>query len=110
MKNMPKDLNSNFSIKLILFYLLASFFGGLVFSVLTYRSRKHGNSGIGWFLLSFFFIFIFSYISFALFKTSSANHEAFWYYLSISTFAANSVALFILILSFLKNRNIGTSS
>jgi len=110
MKNNPADLNSNFSIKLILFYLLSSFFGGLLFSILSYRSRKKGNSGFGWLLLSLVFIVIFSYISFALYKTSSANHDAFWYYLSLSTIAANGVALFILILSFFKNRNNGISS
>jgi hypothetical protein len=110
MKNNPADLNSNFSIKLILIYLLSSFFGGLLFSILTYRSRKKGNTGFGWIILSLVFIVIFSYISFALYKTSSSNHDAFWYYLGLSTLAANSVALFILLISFFLNRSNGISS
>ncbi len=110
MKNNPADLNSNFSIKLILFYLLSSFFGGLLFSILSYRSIKKGNTGFGWLLLSIVFIVVFSYISFALYKTSSANHDAFWYYLGLSTLAANSIALFILLISFFLNRRNGISS
>jgi hypothetical protein len=110
MKNNPAELNSNFSIKLMLFYLLSSFFGGLLFSILSYRSRKKGNAGFGWIILSIVFIVIFSYISFALYKTSSANHDAFWYYLSLSTIAANSIALFILLMSFFLNRSNGISS
>ncbi len=110
MKNSQRDLNSNFSIKLILFYFLSSFFGGLLFSILSYRSRKKGNTGLGWILLSIVFIVIFSYISFALYKTSSAYHDAFWYYLSLSTFATNSAALFILLISIFLNRSNGISS
>jgi hypothetical protein len=85
----------NTSLRIVIIYLLSSFFAGLLFSILALRSRKNGNSGIGWIFLSICCITFFGAISYSLFKTSSPNHDAFWYYLGIITLVANGMALLI---------------
>jgi hypothetical protein len=93
---------SHFSLKFILFYLLSSFFGALIFSILAYKSRTNGNGGWGWIVLSVIFAAVFGSISYALISTSSPNHDSAWYYLGLSAITANAIAVIILLISLKK--------
>ncbi len=90
---------------LAIVYLLSSFFSSLVFSILAYRSRKRGNSGIGWIILSLLCMGFFGVIAYSLIMTSGPAKDAGWYYLGLATMASNGCSLLEMILSFTIKRN-----
>lgn len=95
MTNSKANTTPNASLKILIIYLLSSFFSALLFSVLAVRARKKGNTGFGWVFLSLCCIALFGIIGYSLVKTSSPSHDAGYYYLGISTLFANALALFI---------------
>jgi hypothetical protein len=98
----PKQKNKDYSLLIVILYLLLSFFGGLTFSILALRAKKNNNTVFWWFLLALVFIGIFGLISYSLVITSSAKKDAGWYYLGISTIIANCLACLILIVTLIK--------
>ncbi len=88
------------SLWMVIIYLVSSFFSALIFSIFR-RARRQGRGGVGWLLLALLAAGVFGTISYSLVFTSSPGHDAGWYYLGLSTLAANGVALLILFLSFL---------
>jgi len=79
---------------ILILYLVSSFFGALIFSLLAFRAKRNHKNPLWWILLSLIFMIVFGYVSWALFKTSSPKHDAFWYYLGLSTLISNGIALF----------------
>ena len=94
------DNTSSTSLAMVVIYLISSFFAGLIFSILAFRSRKNGRSGIGWIILSLLCISIFGFISYSLIYTSSPHKDAGWYWLGISTLIANGIAVLVVLKSF----------
>jgi len=92
------------SLWIVLLYLLSSLLSALLFSILFWRARGQGRAGIGWVLLTLVAAGVFGTISYSLFTTSSPAHDAGWYYLGLSTLAANGLALLILVLALFARR------
>ena len=86
----------------ILLYLLLSVFSALIFSLLYKRSINEGRTSTIWFILTTICAFFYGTIAMSLIITSSASHDAGYYYLGIITFASNGLALLILILKLFK--------
>ena len=61
--------SSNGSLKFVILYLLLSFFAGLAFSILAYKSRKIGKYGFGWMFLALCCNLFFGILAFSLFNT-----------------------------------------
>lgn len=97
--------NKDYSLQIVLLYLVLSFFGGLAFSILALRAKKNNNTVIGWFILAILFIGFFGLISYSLVFTSGPEKDAGWYYLGIATLAANTLATFILFITLLTKTN-----
>lgn len=91
------DNSGKISSRIVLIYLLSSFFAGLIFAGLAHSAKKRGNLVIGWYLLSMICIGLFGIISYSLFATSSPTKDAFYYWLGISTLISNTIAVIILI-------------
>ena len=99
MKRSTSEGTSRTSLILLLGYLISSVFAGLIFSFLTIRSKSNGETGIGWGILSLICIFIFGYLGFALYVTSDAAIEPFWYYFGLISIISNALAFLILTLA-----------
>jgi hypothetical protein len=99
------NTSSNGSLKFVLLYLLLSFFAGLAFSILAYRSRKKGKYGFGWMFLALCCILFFGILAFSLFKTSSVKVDVGWYYLGLSTLVSNGIAILIILITLFTKRN-----
>jgi hypothetical protein len=99
------NTSSNGSLKFVILYLLLSFFAGLAFSILAYRSRKKGKYGFGWMFLALCCILFFGILAFSLFKTSSVKVDVGWYYLGLSTLVSNGIAILIIIITLFTKRN-----
>jgi hypothetical protein len=97
-------LNSNFSLYIVLFYLVLSIFSALVFTMLYRRSINNGNSGIGWLLLTVLSVLFYGIIAVSLVKTSSPNHDAGYYWLGVITICSNTLAIILLILKLIKGK------
>jgi uncharacterized protein with PQ loop repeat len=97
--------SSNGSLKFVILYLLLSFFAGLAFSILAYRSRKKGKYGFGWMFLALCCILFFGILAFSIFKTSSVKVDVGWYYLGLSTLVSNGIAILIIIITLFTKRN-----
>jgi drug/metabolite transporter (DMT)-like permease len=104
MKN-KRVQSENGSLRFLIWYLLFSFFLGLVFSIFALRARNRGKYGFGWMFLSLLSCAFFGTIAFSLLKTSSPMHDAGWYYLGASTLITNGIAVFILVITLFKKRN-----
>jgi hypothetical protein len=96
------DNTSTTSLVLLLGYLIASVFAGIIFSILALRAKSNGKSGWGWAFMSMICIGIFSYLGYALYFTSSPQIDSFWYYLGLTSLTSNGLALIILIIYILK--------
>lgn len=88
----PKD----YSITMVILYLIFSFLGGLTFSILALRAKRKNKTVFWWFLLALIFIGVFVILSYSFVLTSGPNKDAGWYYLGLSTLVANGIATFIL--------------
>ena len=97
--------SSNGSLKFVILYLLLSFFAGLAFSILAYRSRKKGKFGFGWMFLALCCILFFGILAFSLLKTSSLKVDVGWYYLGLSTLVSNGIAILIILITLFTKRN-----
>jgi uncharacterized protein with PQ loop repeat len=85
--------------------LLLSFFAGLAFSILAYRTRKKGQYGFGWMFLALCCILFFGILAFSLLKTSSVKVDVGWYYLGLSTLISNGIAILLIIITLFTKRN-----
>jgi uncharacterized protein with PQ loop repeat len=99
------NTSNNGSLKFVFLYLLLSFFAGLAFSILAYRSRKKGKYGFGWMFLALCCILFFGILAFSLFKTSSVKVDVGWYYLGLSTLISNGIAILLIIITLFTKRN-----
>jgi hypothetical protein len=99
------NTSSNGSLKFVILYLLLSFFAGLAFSILAYRSRKKGKFGFGWMFLALCCILFFGILAFSLLKTSSLKVDVGWYYLGLSTLVSNGIAILIILITLFTKRN-----
>jgi hypothetical protein len=97
--------SSNGSLKFVILYLLLSFFAGLAFSILAYKSRKKGKFGFVWMFLALCCILFFGILAFSLLKTSSLKVDVGWYYLGLSTLVSNGIAILIIIITLFTKRN-----
>jgi hypothetical protein len=102
--------NKDYSLAMVILYLIFSFLGGLTFSILALRAKRNNKTVFWWFLLALIFIGFFGLISYSLVFTSGPNKDAGWYYLGLSTLVANGIAVFILVVTlFSKSYNYGSS-
>lgn len=99
-ENKKQEGAAGFSLAIVIFYLISSFFASFIFSCLAFRSRKKGNGGWGWIFLSLVCAFAFGYLSLAFVETSSPTQDKGWYYLGFSTLVSNAFSLVILFFSF----------
>jgi uncharacterized protein with PQ loop repeat len=97
--------SSNGSLKFVILYLLLSFFAGLAFSILAYKSRKIGKYGFGWMFLALCCNLFFGILAFSLFKTSSVKVDVGYYYLGLSTLVSNGIAILIIVITLFTKRN-----
>jgi len=89
------------SVKILIGYLLSSFFGGLLFAILAMRAKRRGKTVFWWFLASLIFIGVFGFLSYALFKTDSPTNNPGYYYLGLSSLVANALAFLLLVITLL---------
>jgi|688.fasta_scaffold837221_2 hypothetical protein len=99
------NTSTNGSLKFVFLYLLLSFFAGLAFSILAYRTRKKGKYGFGWMFLALCCILFFGILAFSLLKTSSVKVDVGWYYLGLSTLISNGIAILLIIITLFTKRN-----
>lgn len=104
MKTKTSNSNPKTSLWIAFTYLFLSFFAALRFSILAYRSRNNGNSGLVWILLSIICIAFFGFLSIGYIESSSLKNDVFWYYLGWSSLIVNSVSLLIVVKSIFKKR------
>lgn len=82
---------------LLALYLVSSFFGALIFSVLALKAKKKGKTIFWWYLLAIIFIAIFSILSYSLMATSSPSNDAPYFYVGTVGLTSNLIALLVLI-------------
>ncbi len=100
-RNKKDDLSKGSSI-IILVYLISSFFGALIFSIIANRAKSKGKKYIVWLILSFVFMILFGILSYALFKTSSTEKDALYYWIGLGSLVTNSISLILNILTIRK--------
>lgn len=81
---------------LLVIYLLSSFFGAFLFSILALRAKRKGETVWGWLLLSLLFILIFSVLSYSIVATSSPTKDSVYFFVGVLSLASNFIALVIL--------------
>jgi hypothetical protein len=104
-KDKKQEGTAGISMAIVIVYLISSFFASIIFSCLAFQSRKNGNGGWGWIILSLVCVVIFGYLSLAFIETSSPTHDKGWYYLGCSTLVSNAISMFIMFFSLFIKRN-----
>jgi len=105
-KNKPLTSDSGSPVLLLFVYLISSFFSGLLFSIFAYRAKSRNRNSFWWGLLSLICIAVFSVLSFSLFRTSSPNHDAVYFYIGFGSLITNAMALLILLITVFKTSEI----
>jgi peptidoglycan/LPS O-acetylase OafA/YrhL len=91
--------NKDYSLAMVILYLIFSFLGGLTFSILALRAKRNNKTVFWWFLLALIFIGLFGVLSYSFVITSGPAKDPGWYYLGLSTLVANGIAVFILLVT-----------
>ncbi len=106
-----KQVKKDYSLLLVLLYLLLSFFAAITFSIFALKAKRNNKTVFWWFLLALIFIGLFGLISYSLVLTSSLKKDAGWYYLGFSSLIANAIALFVLLITlFVKPTEYGANT
>ena len=84
-------------------FIIFFYFSGFILAIKAHYSKTLGEGYIAWSIFSLLSALFFGYLAASLIVTSSASHDAFWYYIGGSIILMNGTGVFIVIYNFIRN-------